>query len=596
MRLKKAQLCALLLLLSVVQAASAIRERVTGEETPQPAYQWRGCMLDVSRHYFPMSYLRQQIDILAANGFNRLHLHLVDAAGWRMEIRRYPRLTRLAAWRTESDWDKWWEGGDRQYVEEGTPGAYGGWYSQDELRALVAYAEAKGIVIVPEIEMPGHSEEVLEAYPELRCEAGGAPEHVAGSLTAAGTQMARNTGDFCPANEAVYTFLENVLTEVMQVFPSEYIHIGGDEAGKAAWPSCPRCIAKMQELGTQDVDALQAYLVRRMTKWLNDHGRRVIGWDEIVFDGEDGGVVETAPGNAVMVWRDAAHAKRAIEKGYDVILSPASHCYLDYYQDAPPTQPKAIGGFLPLEKVYGFGPCDGLSEQERAHVLGVQGNLWAEYIDSPSHAQYMLYPRIFAIGEIGLKGTERPAWKQFRKSVVRRVKDLRRRGINAFDPRTEAGPRPESRKPLKHKARGAQVVYNKPYSAKYAAGGATALTDGLRGGWTHGDGRWQGFVTGDCLDVTIDLGSVLSVRRVAMDFLQSSGSWIYLPKHLTLSVSADGQAFREIFRRDEARRRNDGAEFHTYEWNGSAAFRFLRIQGTATGEGEWIFLDEVVVQ
>lgn len=566
----------------------------TDGRTP-PAFAWRGCMIDVSRHWFPESFLRQQIVTLSRYGINRLHLHLTDAGGWRMEIRQYPQLTQLSAWRTESDWEKWWEQGDRRYVPEGKPGAYGHWYSQAALRELVAFASAHGIEIVPEIEMPGHSEEVLAAYPELRCLPAEDEAGAEGVTRQGGMLIAPNTGDFCPANEQVYTFLENVLTEVMEVFPSEYIHIGGDEAGKTFWSRCTRCRAKMRELGKQDVNALQAYMVQRMTRWINAHGRRVIAWDEIVEDGAGDASVPTAKGNAVMVWRDAAHARRALEKGYDVILSPASHCYLDYYQDAPPTQPRAIGGYLPAEKVYSLNPHEGIPEEMRTRILGVQGNLWTEYIDTTDKASYMLYPRILALAEIGLRGTERMPWKQFRPILEQRMDSMRRQGENVFDLRHEAGARRESLHRLKHKGRGARVTYAKPYRKQYAAGGETALTDGWRGDWTHADGRWQGFMTGDCLDLTVDLGRRKHIKRIAIDFLQSSGAWIYLPADFSLSVSEDGRTFREVMRRQETRRANAGAEVHQYEWTGRERVRYLRLCGTATGEGEWIFLDEIAV-
>ncbi len=270
----------------------------------RPAYEWRGAMLDVSRHFLSIDFLKRHIDILAGYKINRLHLHLTDAAGWRMEIKKYPRLTEFAAWRPQENWKDWWFG-ERLYAEEGSAGAYGGYYTQEELRGLVEYAAERGMMIVPEIEMPAHSEEVLTAYPELSC-----------------THEPYRQSDFCPGNPATYEFLENVLLEVMDVFPSEYIHIGGDEAGKASWRSCPLCQRKMAELGLEDVDELQAHLVAHMGRFLAEHGRKLIGWDEILDE-------TLTEGSTVMVWRGIEIAGKAARMGYDVVLSPGSHCYFD---------------------------------------------------------------------------------------------------------------------------------------------------------------------------------------------------------------------------------------------------------------------------
>ena len=543
-------------------------------QTAEPAYAWRGCMIDVARHFFPQSFVERQIDVLAAHGINRLHFHLTDNGGWRVEMPQYPRLTSLAAWRTESDWDKWWVGEDRRYLEQGTQGAYGGFYTQAELRGLVDYAKKRGIEIVPEIEMPGHSEEVLAAYPELGC-----------------LGATHNTGDICPANPKAYEFFENVLTEIINIFPSEYIHIGGDEAGQSAWKTCERCQKLLAELGADDVDALQAHFVRKMAQFVASKGRKAMGWDEIIYP-------DMPAGTAITVWRNAAHAKRAIAAGLDVVMCPTSHAYLDYYQDVPDKEPRAIGGYVPLAKTYALNPVEGLTADEARHVLGVQGNLWTEYIPTEQQAEYMLYPRIFAIAEIGLKGEARPPYAQFRKRMIREVGALRKSGVNAFDLKHESGPRKESRKPVHHKASGCRVDYKRPFSPYYKAAGTATLTDGLRGGYQHGDGRWQGFVSGRCLDVVVDLGKRQSVRRVAMDFLQNSNAWIYFPKRLRFSVSADGEHFTPIFEKFTPRTPQKGTQFATYAYEGRRLknVRFVRIEGEATAAGEWIFTDEIIVK
>ena len=297
----------------------------------EPRFPYRGMMLDVSRHFFDKEFVKKQMDILSYYKINRLHLHLTDAAGWRIEIKKYPRLTQFAAWRPQAVWKDWWNG-DRKYCEENDPQAKGGYYTQDDIRELVSYAQQHYITLIPEIEMPAHSEEVLTAYPELSC-----------------THEPYKQADFCIGNEKTFEFLENVLLEVMDLFPSKYIHVGGDEAGKASWKTCPLCQARMKEEGLKDVNELQSYLIHRMERFLNSHGRNLLGWDEIL----DGGL---APNATVMSWRGTEGGLKAVEAGHHAIMSPGEYCYLDGYQDAPYSQPEAIGGYLPLQKVYSYNP------------------------------------------------------------------------------------------------------------------------------------------------------------------------------------------------------------------------------------------------
>lgn len=542
--------------------------------TDAPAYAWRGVMLDVSRHFLPLKYLYKQVDVLASYKINRLHLHLTDAAGWRMEIKRYPRLTNFAAWRTDSLWKTWWNNGQRHYAHQGDPGAYGGYYTQEELRQLVAYAAERGITIVPEIEMPAHSEEVLTAYPELSC-----------------THEPYKQADFCPGSVATYDFLENVLKEVMDVFPSTDIHVGGDEAAKASWPTCPLCQAKMREEGIKDVHGLQAYLIAHFDKFLKDHGRRLVGWDEVIDP--------TLPAGAtVMVWRGVDKAREAISQGNDVVLSPGAYCYFDSYQDAPPTQPEAIGGYLTLQKVYGYVPDAGLTDAERAHIRGIQGNLWAEYIPSTAQNEYMLYPRALAIAEIGWNGTKEKNYPDFYRRALAQVDWLRQvKHVNAFNLRHEVGERPEQAQPVKHKALGAKVTYNKPYHEAYPAAGEGSLTDGLRGGWANNDGRWQGFIGADCFDVTIDLGKTQGISSVACDFMQACGPEIYYPSAYKVSVSTDGQHFTEVYNYTEQSAKTVQPNVRTYAWRGkSVQARYVRVQAKPSTFGGWIFVDEVVVK
>ncbi len=540
----------------------------------QPAFEWRGAMIDVSRHFFPISFLKKQVDILSRYKINRLHLHLTDAAGWRIEIKRYPRLMTEAAWRTEASWKTWWNEGGRRYSAPDSIGAYGGFYSQTELRDLVAYAAQRGITIVPEIEMPAHSEEVLTAYPEFSC-----------------THEPYKQADFCIGNAGSIDFLEHVLDEVMSVFPSEYIHIGGDEAGMASWPSCPLCQKKLKEIGGKEVKALQSYLIRHMGYYLKQHGRKMIAWDEVIDD-------NLMPGTTVMVWRNASYAAEATKRGYKAILSPGAFCYLDGYQDEPRTQPEAIGGYLPLKKVYGFNPLESLTQEEQKNVTGVQGNLWTEYVPTPEHAEYMLYPRMLALSEIGWSGNQTKDYADFHARVLKETEWLRTQSVSAFPLDKEKGNRKESlQKALKHKAYGKKVTYNHAFHPNYPAAGEESLTDGLRGGWANTDGRWQGFIGRHCFDVVIDLEKTENIRRVSTDFMQMCGPEIFYPSSFTVSVSTDGKTFKEVYNIQNPSKKTIQPDVRTFEWKGhSVKARYVRLQAEPSSFGGWLFTDEVIVE
>ena len=355
----------------VFYAHKTLDQLVDGDTLPYceiydfPRFPYRGLHVDVSRHFRSVDFLKKQMDAMAMFKMNRMHIHLTDAAGWRMQIDAYPRLTEFAAWRPQQTWKEWWAG-DRHYCEADEPGAYGGYYTKEQLRELVEYARERHIEIIPEIEMPGHSEEVLAAYPELSC---------------AGKPYSQ--GEFCPGNEETFRFLETVLDEVMEVFPSEYIHIGGDEANKTHWKTCPKCQRRMQEEGLADVDELHSYMIKRMARYVESKGRKVIGWDEIL----DGGLAE---GAAVMSWRGTEGGIKAMDMGHDVIMTPGRYCYLDHAQDAPFKEPESIGGYLPLDSVYVYEPVEPSMPADKVHHLkGVQANLWAEDIVTDEHAEYM---------------------------------------------------------------------------------------------------------------------------------------------------------------------------------------------------------------
>ena len=561
-------------LLQLMQPASTGSYSVPSveiEDTPRFAY--RGLMLDVSRHFSTKEFIKKQIDALAYYKINRLHLHLTDAAGWRLEIKKYPLLTDSAAWRTDPTWKKWWNGG-RKYLRYDEPGASGGYYTQDDIREILEYARQHYITVIPEIEMPSHSEEVLAAYPQLSCS--GEPY---------------KNSDFCVGNEETFTFLENVLTEVMELFPSEYIHVGGDEAGKSAWKTCPKCQKRMKDEHLANVDELQSYLIHRIEKFLNNHGRRLLGWDEIL----QGGI---APNATVMSWRGEEGGIAAVTSGHHAIMTPGAYCYLDSYQDAPYSQPEAIGGYLPLKKVYAYDPVPASLTAEQAKlVYGVQGNLWVEYIPTPEHVEYMIYPRMLALAEVAWSAPERKSWPDFHTRALSAVADLQKKGYHPFDLSKEIGSRPESLQPVSHLALGKKVTYNSSYSPHYPAQGNTALTDGIRGDWTYGDGSWQGFISDNRLDVTIDMEKETPIHSVTAAFMQVVGAEVFLPETVIISISDDGINFTELQKQHFEVSKETPIRFTDISWQGEAKGRYVRYQAQAGSElGGWIFTDEIIVK
>lgn len=535
-----------------------------------PEFEYRGLMLDLSRHFFPASFIKKQIDLLGFYKINMLHLHLTDSGGWRMEIKKYPLLTEKTAWRPEIDWTKWWIGGMRSFCAPDSDGAYGGYLTQNELRDIVSYAKLRGITVIPEIEMPGHSMEVTAAYPELACPG-----------------QAGKGSELCIGNERTFEFIEEVLTEVMEVFPSEYIHIGGDEAGHEAWKNCPKCQERMRVEGLKDEFELQSYLIKRVDKFLNSKGRHLLGWDEII----EGGL---APNAKVMSWRGETGGIAAAKMGHDVVMTPGPFCYLDKYQDAPSTQPKAIGGYLPLEKVYAYNPVPDTLTHLRGFFKGVQGNLWTEYVETPGHVEYMIYPRIIALAETGWTAKENKDWDSFRKRVAVHLERNRKRGYNSFDFQNATGDRPEFSHIIGHKAFGKKVSYQIPYSTYYPADGESSLTDGKRGNWTY-DSPWQGFLKG--LNVVVDLDESTDIHKISLSFFHSLGVEIYLPEIVRLSVSDDGINFRRIYERHLQFRAATDYEIKDISWKGADMARYIKVEAYPNPlKGGWIFTDEIVVE
>ncbi|MCK5571764.1 MAG: family 20 glycosylhydrolase, partial [Bacteroidetes bacterium] len=394
-----------------------------------PRFIYRGMHLDVSRHFFPAWFIKRYIDLIALHKMNVFHWHLTDDNGWRIEIKRYPKLVDVSAWRVDRE-DEPWRG--REPQEAGEKATYGGYYTQDEIREIVAYAAARHVTVIPEIEMPGHSSEVLAAYPELSC--------TGGQFTVATGGYWPNIDIFCGGNDSVFVFIENVLSEVMGLFPGKYIHIGGDEADKRRWRECAKCQARISNEGLQDEEELQSYFIRHVEKFLIAHNRRLIGWDEIL----EGGL---APEATVMSWRGVDGGIEAAKMGHDVVMTPTSHCYFDYYQADPEFEPEAIGGFTTLKRVYSLEPVPSeLTDREASHVLGAQGNVWTEFIPTPSHAEYMSVPRMSALAEVVWTPSEDRQWEDFRQRLDLHFKRLAALAVNyskgsyAVEIRTIPGP------------------------------------------------------------------------------------------------------------------------------------------------------------
>jgi hexosaminidase len=386
---------------AVVRAVSWDIPCVTVQDVPR--FPWRGMHLDVGRHFFGKKFVEEYIDLISRYKFNVFHWHLTDDQGWRIEIKKYPRLTTVGSWRKET-------------LGDGQP--HGGFYTQDDVREVVAFAKERYVTIVPEIEMPGHSTAALASYPELSCTGG--PFDVQ-------TKWRVFEDVFCAGNDRTFEFLQDVLTEVMDLFPGTYIHIGGDECPKTRWKVCPRCQARMKAEGLATEHELQSYFVRRIEKFLNAHGRRLLGWDEIL----EGGL---PPNATVMSWRGIAGGIAAASSGHDVVMTPTSNCYFDYSQGRS-GEPGAIGAYLPLDSVYAYEPVpQGLSTADAVHILGAQGNLWTEYIPDAAKAEYMAFPRACAMSEVVWSPANRKNFDDFNARMAGQYDRLVARGVNVRIP------------------------------------------------------------------------------------------------------------------------------------------------------------------
>ena len=385
----------------------------------QPRFAYRGMHLDVSRHFWSVDEVKRYLDVMTVYKLNRLHWHLTDDQGWRAEIKAYPKLMEVSAWRNGTVIKKDWGSNDGI--------RYGGFYTQEEMKEVVAYAAARGITVIPEVDLPGHMVAVLAAYPELGCTGG--PYEV-------WTRWGVAKDILCAGNDQVFTFLEDVFTELMDVFPSEYIHIGGDECfgGDAEpnrpdpWDVCPKCAARMKALGIkkgpQAKHYLQNYVTGRVQAFLNAHGRKIIGWDEILQG-------DLAKGATVMSWRGVQGGIEAASRGFDAVMTPNGYCYFDFYQTQErDKEPFGIGGDLSLEKVYSYEPFEGLAPEAEGHILGVQANLWTEYITTPEHLEYMLLPRMCALSEVQWCAADKKDYARFNASLDHTFEMLDAMGVN----------------------------------------------------------------------------------------------------------------------------------------------------------------------
>lgn len=557
-----------------------------------PRFEYRGMALDVSRHLFPVPFIKKYIDQLALYKFNTFHWHLTDDQGWRIEIKKYPKLQSVAAWRNET-----LIGHKKELPHRFDGKRYGGYYTQQQIKEIVQYAADRHITIIPEIEMPGHAMAALAAYPALGCTGG--PYKTA-------TFWGVFDDVYCAGNDSTFAFLQHVLDEVMALFPSAYIHVGGDECPKTRWKACVKCQQRKQALGLSDEHALQSYFIQRIEKYLNSKGRHIIGWDEIL----EGGL---APNATVMSWRGEAGGKAAIAQHHRVIMTPESHCYFDYYQSLYADEPLAAGGFTPLQKVYGYEPLAGSADSTgMMYLAGVEGQAWSEYYTSTEKATYMIFPRALALAELAWTPVALRNYDHFLNRLRGQKLLMQHEGLQVEDRFDEISysakpsqnntvlvslqsPLPggeiryttdnsvptlnstlyagmlsitgtttlkallfDKRKqmtgrlfqqPIRiHKAVGASVVLkNKPVDRFNP--GAEVLVNGVFGSNRYNDSQWLGFSDSD-LDAVIDLGAVQPIHRLGLHLLNYHWQRMWAPVSIQWLASTDGEHFTELCRQD----------------------------------------------
>lgn len=623
----------------------------TGRITDWPQFAYRGMHLDVARHFIPLDSVKRYIDMMALHNMNRFHIHLTDDQGWRMEIKRYPELTYTSAWRKGTVVGR----NTNQYDSI----RHGGFYTQKELRDLVAYAAERHITIIPEIDLPGHMQAALAAFPQFGCTGG--PYEV-------WCRWGVSDEVICAGSEMAMRFLEDILNEVMDVFPSEIIHIGGDECPKTRWQECPRCRAKIQQLGLRNdgrfmaEDHLQSYVMNRMEKVVTARGRRIIGWDEIL----EGSISKSA---MIMSWRGTSGGIKAAKKGHDVVMTPCDYLYFSQGQSlTPEEEPVAADGYLPVERVYAFRTMpEELNEKQQQHIIGVQGCIWGEYVHSFKDVEYDALPRMAALAELQWCKPQQRDYKDFVDRCFRMAKlydhyqynyahhifDLQveitpdyedncinialskygdgeirytldggnpKRGdlyTKAIEIREDAdfrailirpdGQTSEYKTQFRFsKSSMKPVTLKEPPHENYAYEGAPTLIDGLHGSQNYRTGRWIGF-WGTPLEATIDLQQPTEIQKVAFSSIININDWIYNPQSFTVLVSDDGEEFSEVAH----------ADYPLADWDHINAIedyvltfapmttRYVRViitghqlpEGhTGYGHPAWLFVDEIEVE
>ncbi|MEN9610190.1 MAG: hypothetical protein RLZZ628_1004 [Bacteroidota bacterium] len=613
-----------------------------------PRYAYRGMHLDVSRHFFPIAFVKKYIDLLAVHKMNTFHWHLTDDQGWRIEIKKYPKLTEIGSKRKETLMGSYADKPEKYDGKE-----YGGFYTQAEIREIVAYAKARYITVIPEIEMPGHALAALSAYPELSCDAS--------KTYQAATKWGVFEDVFCPS-EKTFAFLQDVLTEVIDLFPSKYIHIGGDECPKEAWKKSQFCQDLMKKEGLKDEHELQSYFVKRIEKYINSKGRKLLGWDEIL----EGGL---APDATVMSWRGTEGGIAAAKEGHDVVMTPGTHCYLDHYQADPTSEPLAIGGFTTLEKVYGFEPTPSeLTPEQAKHILGAQANIWTEYMQTTDYVEYMAYPRACALAEVLWSSKENRSYDNFLQRLQTHFKRLKALNVHyaerIYDVTAQlTGGYKQTKVVLNQAVKSGEIrystdgtapninsaVYTKPFDIQKlteikaacfedgkmiskvvsktfnvheATGlpykcvvpptntyesGSSGLTNGLTGD-VKNFAQWTGF-NGNDMEVILDFEAARTFKNVGVNFLNKPPAWIFLPDYVILSVSEDGKTWKDVDRKDFNDKNIEKIEIRHADLafpNVTSPKRFLKVFAknlgkcpvghAGAGQAAWLFADELIVE
>ncbi len=622
------------------------------EINDQPRFGYRGMMLDVGRHFFSMDEIKTYIDMMALHNINRFHWHLSEDQGWRIEIKKYPKLTEIGSMRKETVI------GHNSGKYDGKP--YGGFYTQEQAKEIVAYAAERYITVIPEIDLPGHMQAALAAYPELGCTGG--PYEV-------WTQWGVSDNVLCAGNDQTIQFIKDVLAEIVEIFPSEYIHVGGDECPKDKWKTCPKCQTRIKALGLKSdakhtkEERLQSYVIHEAEEFLNSKGRKMIGWDETL----EGGL---APNATVMSWRGEAGGIEAAKQHHDVVMTPNTYLYFDYYQSKDTeTEPMAIGGYLPIERVYSYEPMPkSLSPEEQKYIVGVQANLWTEYIPDFKQVQYMVLPRMAALCESQWCAPEKKNYEAFLQRVSRLIDIYAKNGWNyathIFDvmldlkPNTETGTldavaRTIDNAPIYYTLDGSEpttasekytdvikidkpctlrtvairpsgsskitkdeisfskssmkpITMLQPINKQYEFSGATVLVDGMTGNMNYKTGRWIAFYTND-LDAVIDLKEATEISSMTLHTCVEKGDWIFDTRGITVSVSDDNQTFKEVASEAyPAMKESDPNQIYTHELKfDPVKTRYVKVKALSEqkipswhgGKGNpgFLFVDEIIL-